>query len=560
LDARAVGDEDSSSLLKLSLDEVLTDKCETDTQRDDVEGSIHLFVSTVGTDPDRTNFIVQLADGAFSYYSLSAPPEVAARLRSKLKELTLFLDTNFLFGLLGLHVNPFDAVSEELISAIADNKLPFNLRYHEATLLEMRRTIIGITSHLKGRHWPQALSRAAAKATYVSSIERKFHEINGIQTVDPEIFFEPYDHPDVLLRDHGILIFRQSDVRLEERAELINQYKEFLATRHKDKPYEAIDHDMTVLDCVRHQRSKSTSSLDAKALMITCDTILSKFDWQELRSDKHLACTVLPNQFLQLLRPFIPSSPEFDRSFAESFAIAEFRSISISAEACSKLLSLLASYKDVKEETVSALLANDLLLENLKKTKDDKQFKVFVDAALMAENATLLEEVVALKEQTEKEKLSRADLENERNALLSSHLEANLKIDELSTALNTERADSQTSIVKLQKETDKAQRIALEAEQQLDSKARMLSILAASICSGAFIAVSEYLIRQTDWQWLLAHPNSYGLRSLFYLAILSFFLGLFRPGWRTIFWWGSVGVVALLVIVISLLGGPSPTL
>ncbi len=559
LDARAKGGDDNTSLLKASLDEVLTDKCETEKQREDIEGSIHLFVSTVGTDPDRTNFIVQLADGAFSYYSLSAPPEVAARLRSKLKELTLFLDTNFLFGLLGLHVNPFDAVSEELISAIVNNKLPFKLRYHEATLLEMRRTIIGITSHLKGRHWPQALSRAAANATYVSSIERKFHEVNAKQTVDPEIFFEPYEHPDVLLADHGILIFRQPDVRLEERSDLINQYKEYLASRRREKPYEAIDHDMTVLDCVRHQRSKAMSSLDAKALMITCDTVLSKFDWQELRSDKEMACTVLPNQFLQLLRPFVPSSPEFDRSFAESFAIAEFRSISLSAEACSKLLSLLASYKDVKEETVSALLANDLLLENLKKSKDDKQFKLLVDAALVAENATLLEEVVSLKDQTEKERLSRSELEEERDSLLGSHLEANRKIDELSTTLSSERTESQKSVSKLQNDVEEAQRVAKEAQRRLESNAVTVSIVAAFVCSGVCVVASEYLIQQYDWHWLLTHPNSYGLRAMVYMAILSFFLGWFRPVWRKVFWWGSVGVVAFLVIIVSLLGGPSST-
>jgi hypothetical protein len=94
LDARADGDKDNTSLLKSSLDDVLGASCDDDAQRAAVEGSIHLFVSTVGTDPDRTSFIVQLADGAFSYYALSAPPEVAARLRSKLRELTLFLDTN----------------------------------------------------------------------------------------------------------------------------------------------------------------------------------------------------------------------------------------------------------------------------------------------------------------------------------------------------------------------------------------------------------------------------------------------------------------------------------
>jgi hypothetical protein len=565
LDSRADGDDDNTALLKSALDNVLSDGCDDETQRMAVAGSIHLFVSTVGTDLDRTNFIVQLADGAFSYYSLSAPPEVAARLRSKLKELTLFLDTNFLFGLLGLHVNPFDAVSEELISAIVDHNLPFTLRYHEATLVEMRRTIIGITSHLKGRHWPQALSRAAAKAPYVSSIERKFHETNAIQTIDPETFFDPYDHPDVLLRDHGILIFRQPIDRLQERSDLINQYQEFLKLRHREKPYEAVDHDMTVLDCVRHQRSKSMSSLDAKALIITCDTILSRFDWQELRSGKQMACTVLPNQFLQLLRPFVPSSPEFDRSFAESFAIAEFRTISASADASSKLLSLLVTYKDIKEETASSLLANDLLLDKLKKSKDDKQFKEFVDAALIAENATLLEEVVALKEQAQQEKVIRTqkdieevrlrrELESERDALSAAHEEATRKASELSEQLRIHQTEAANSISQLQAN-------ASEAENEVTAYRKTLnwiSLVTASLCSLAGITITEILVHRFNWQWLLMHPNSYSLRVLVYLAMILFCFGLFRASWRKSLWWGSIGVVALFVLVLGLLGGPPP--
>jgi hypothetical protein len=527
---------------------------------------VHLFLETVGTDADRTKFIVQLADGAFSYYSLSAPPEVAQQLQAKLKELTLFLDTNFLFGLLGLHVNPLDAVSEELISVITKNKLPFKLRYHEATLVEMRRTIIGITADLKGRHWPQALSRAAVRSPYVSSIERKFHEKNAVETLDPEAFFQPYEHPDVLLKDRDILIFRQPADRLPERNELIHQYDEFLKTRHKEKPYEAIDHDMTVLDSVRHQRSKARSTLDAKALMITCDTILSRFDWQELRTNAEMACTVLPNQFLQLLRPFVSASPEFDKSFAESFAIAEFRTISSSARASSKLLSLLSTYQDIKEETAAALLANELLLDKLKKSKDDRQFKEFVDAALVAENSTLLEEMIAFKKEAEKERAQRQEreaekkrVEEERDELLLDKEDTERKLVSVSQELETSQSESADAFKTMQESVEEAQRRASVYQTKFDSLLSAGSILVALLLAASFIVGAEYLIHVFDWQWLLTHPNSYALRAAFYLASTSFLLGLLKRSWRKYFWWGSAGFVALLLIVVGLLGGPTPT-
>jgi hypothetical protein len=564
LDTKAEQSEEHATLLKSSLDDALTGSCGTGEQRPLVERSIRLFLATVGSDVDRTKFIVQLADGAFSYYSLSAPPEVAQRLQAQLKELTLFLDTNFLFGLLGLHVNPLDAVSEELILVISKNKLPFKLRYHEATLVEMRRTIIGITGDLKGRHWPQALSRAAARSPYVSSIERKFHEKNAVAIVDPEAFFQPFEHPDVLLKDRDILIFRQPVDRLPERSDLIHQYDEFLKARHREKPYEAVDHDMTVLDSVRHQRSKARSTLDAKALMITCDAILSRFDWQELRTNTEMACTVLPNQFLQLLRPFISASPEFDKSFAESFAIAEFRTISSSARASSKLLSLLSTYEDIKEETAAALLANELLLEKLKKSKDDRQFKEFVDAAVVAENSTLLEEVVALRREVAKERdqrqekeLERKRVEEERDEFLFGKEETERKLVSISQALESSRSEAAGALKKLREGVEEAQERASVYQTKFDNLFSRGCILVALLLAVLLILGGEYSIRFFNWRWLLTHPNSYALRTAFYIASTSFLLGLFKRSWREYFWWGSAGFVALLIVIVALLGGPS---
>jgi hypothetical protein len=409
LDSTIAQEDDRADALKVQLSHFVKDHCES-AQRQVIESAIREFLAQVGSDPDRTRFLVQLADGAFSYYSLSAPPEVAERLRSHLKELTLFLDTNFLFGILDLHDNPFGDIPKSLLTAIAKNNLPFKFRFHEATELEMRRTIIGITSDLKARHWPAALSRAAAKSSNVSRIERRFHEQNAIRTIDPETFFKLYEHLDVLLKEQGVTIYRSPEDRLDERSALIDQYTKVLKSRNHQKPYEAIDHDMTVLDCVRRMRSSSGSTLDAKALIVTCDGYFNRFDRQSSRKNGDSpASTILPNHFLQLLRPFISSSDSFDRSFAETFAIPEFRTLnSGSAKACSKLLALLATYRDVKEETVSSLLANDLLIDKLKASKSDKDFKDAVDAAIVAENAVLLEEAMALKSQIKRENESAA--------------------------------------------------------------------------------------------------------------------------------------------------------
>ena len=66
---------------------------------------------------------------------------MAAHLRADLRPLTLFLDTNFLFGILHLHVHPQVGVSNELVRAIPKHSLPFELCYHPRTLREIQSSV-----------------------------------------------------------------------------------------------------------------------------------------------------------------------------------------------------------------------------------------------------------------------------------------------------------------------------------------------------------------------------------------------------------------------------------
>jgi cation transport ATPase len=226
---------------------------------------------------------------------------------------------------------------------------------------------------------------------------------------------------------------------------------------------------------------------------------------------------------------------------------------------------LLSTYEDIKEETAVALLANELLLDKLKKSKDDRQFKEFVDAALIAENSTLIEEVIALKKQAEKEREQRQEkeaekkrVEEERDELLLDKQDTEHKLVTVSQELESTKSQSAGAFKKMQQSVEEAQNRASASESKLDTLYSAGSVLVALLLAASFVFGAEYWLF-SDWQWLMNHPNSYALRTSCYLAVTSFLLGLFKKSWRKLFWWGSAGFVALLVIVVSLLGGPSPT-
>lgn len=401
-------------------------------QQADARVVISGFLNSVVDRPDRAKYIAQLADGAFNYYSLTVAPDVSARLREHLSTLTLFLDTNFLLGILDLHTHSLVEVSRQLLQDINKHKLPFKLRFHPATEEEMRATLDYYGRRLRSREWSPALSKVIIeRITTISGIERKYHEMNAQRKTSVNAFLQPYErHSDVLLKEKNIDIYR-SHLDEEDVSRLSYDYREFVAKKRNGREIKedtTVRHDMILLDTVRQLRSNAKSSLQAGALLLTCDATLCRFDWANSRATNHAICTIMPDILWQMLRPFlIPDAAEdrasYDRAFAATFAIPEFRAIENSAareKAKERLMNLLTQYRDVSEATATKLITNDLFLTQLESDMSDEEARLQLENELLHANTELLEEAAALSarlevEEQEREKRSR-QLEDARAA------------------------------------------------------------------------------------------------------------------------------------------------
>ena len=287
-------------------------------QRATAYDAIPSFLATIGEHAERAKYITQLGDGVFTYFSLTVEPEVARHFHKKLSQLTLFFDTNFLFQICNFYgTGPQKEASYELLRIVQRHKFPFKLRYHQVTRQEMRSTI---------DHYG-AILRSGQSRSIPTSIELVFHELNARTGIDVDTFLKPYEHFDVFLTDKNILIHRMQTQRRSEHTPLLQEYRRFLEVRGKFKGEESLKHDITLLEAVHQLRSKAKSSLEAGALLVTLDMSLYRFDWEMSRMQGRRACVVLPDHFMQVLRPFVPSDSDFDRSFAATFALPEFRAM-----------------------------------------------------------------------------------------------------------------------------------------------------------------------------------------------------------------------------------------
>jgi hypothetical protein len=529
--------------------------------------AIASFFASVSDYPDRATYIAQLADGAFNYFSLTIAPDVAERFRQNLSPLSLFLDTNFLFGILGLSVNSQVEVSNELLKSIAKHGLPFDLLYHRRTERELTGSLAFHKSVLLSRSWPRSISRAATTSRYMNGIELMYHQQHAEIGIDVETFFRPFEHVDVMLQNRNISVFRPPEDRQNQRAHLLNEYKDWLEGKRRIKPYNVIDHDTTVLDQVRQLRSDVASSLEAGALLITCDYNLFRFDWETSRAQGRAASTVLPNLLWQTLRPFIPSDSDFDRSFAETFALPEFRTIGSGASAASsKLLYVLASYKDLPEETAAKMLSNDLLIDTLRTAENDQKFQEYVEAAIVTENAALIEEKAAMAAQLEHEMASRhkteelltqrqSDLEREK-----AEAEKSRRVSEEALKQKDEerqRADQiGTELEQQRKQREDAERLAADALKR-EAETREKSDLLISIVKGGGIGVIAIVLFEWTvnnvalFNGFLQHSRSLSIQLSIDGIILFAILGVCMPKIRKWLW--GVGIFGIALVILQVI-------
>jgi hypothetical protein len=539
--------------------------------RERAEAAVSEFMAALGTDPDRVKYITQLADAAFNFYTLEVPADLSEHLRQQLHELTLFLDTNFLFGILDLHYNTQVQVSHDLLRAIREHKLPFKLRFHEQTQKEMSSTISHYGSILRSRTWTRSLSRAASTSRNVSGIEQKFHERNAAGQIDVDEFLRPYEHFDSLLAGKDIKVFRPHAERHEAQIDLFHEYKTFLEKNGRgDKPYETVMHDAKVLEETRNLRTNASLSLEAGALLISCDYFLYRFDWEFSRKNGQRACVLLPNIFWQILRPFVPTDQDFEKAFAETFALPEFRAIgSGGSRACSKMLQILATYKEVPEQTAMKMIANDLLLDRLRSEHDDAKFEEQVQQAFIEENRNLLEEKAALEQELKRQKtLAEEEARKRQEDLevyeakakdLNKGIEnAGQKLDTASRVIKEhEKAKNDAEErAKVAEENAEKERSKAEEEAEHNSKVEHEAFI-MRVCAGIAFGVTAAVVflvltHLLPWSWLITHKNTIPLQIGISATLICTSLGLLVGAWRK--WCWGVGVLTFFVTLLSLMG------
>jgi|GEM_PF-2940397 len=504
--------------------------------------TIDIFISSINqfihnADEVRTNYISQLADATFTSFALTTDAETVKFLNKRYNNLELFLDTNFIFGVLDLHKNKEDASAIEILEEVTNNRLPFRLVYHPETLAEFKRAFDARALYLRAAKWTRETSRVALAVNGLSPIEELFHKQNIDNEIDPSVFLEKYEHVDYILKDLGLHEYMPNSysddelVEIEAEVELYQKFYESVPNR-KNKSFAGFKHDITVLKEVRDLNPKKTKFLESRAFFISSDFILAKFERNYYKRNWEINYVVNPSVFLQLIRPFIENDYNSNKRFIDTFSIPDFRAFDIDYTTTrSKALQILNdNYHSTSFETKVKILRDQVLLEKLEKASDNiKEQNILIEHQIALENKILAEQKAEIEESLKYFKEEKESIEVEKN-------EANSKAEEKEAEIKALKRD-----VELLKEGLKKEKLKNEFADRLEHWKKELSIyvdMKLEDRRNEYILASRHCIRPTI--------------SLLVVTVLTPLIAIFYNGINNFFNRHNMSEWVLIVIIIVL--------
>lgn len=342
-------------------------------------------------------------------------------------QLKIFLDTNFLFSLLGLHENPSNESAIEFVSWLSriKDRVKVVLYVMPLTVDEVRRTLGAYQERLGQMVLTARLGSVATvldgelsgiTVRYLEAVRGAKHRLSA------KDYFDPYLSNLIgVLRSRGVELYNERVDDLSQTQPVIDdilEQQEFEKRRFgpRAKSYEALRHDITLWHLAAGRRpSRLDAPLDALFWVATVDYRLLGFDAHKRgHAANSVPVCVHPTVLVQMLQLWVPRSPELDAALFHSLRALLPHFFDAEAEEMSlRILRALSRFEDVDdlpEETITSLLLNKALRQRMSAEPEvDAQIKLVRDA--------IVDEVAETRAELERERDKTSELAERLDAL-----------------------------------------------------------------------------------------------------------------------------------------------
>ncbi|MEW6129074.1 MAG: hypothetical protein AB1757_18695 [Acidobacteriota bacterium] len=372
--------------------------------------------------PDVRSYILRSLNAWFFLEASNLREETLSSL-TKMANLrpsfTFFIDTNFLFSVLGLHENPSNEAALLLTQTVKHltGKVSVKLFVLPPTLDETRRVLTAVELNIKDLRLTPNLAEAALE-TPLSGMAQKFIRDSLKDNAPPsaELYINPYVRDLItIIRSRGADLYNErldnykTDQRVIDDINVALNHQKNL--KGKTKTYEQLEHDIILWHFVQDKRpTRIESPLDAHYWIVTVDYRFMGYDEFKRRgSEENIPICIHPTTLINLLQFWIARTPEFEEALLSSMRLPFlFQEFDPQAERVTiRILEALGRFEnvgDIPKETVTAILINEALRQKLSREADAEKDIELVREALVEEYQKASQRLKELSEESEHHK------------------------------------------------------------------------------------------------------------------------------------------------------------
>jgi hypothetical protein len=273
--------------------------------------------------PDQRRFLAGLLNTSFYMTVLTIDPEAEQLVQQQMKGRRIYLDTNFLYAVLGA------ASAEEVYSSrrlmILCRDLGFELAITPWTASELRTSIARARRDVDAQasFIRPELSDTMLGVSGDKGFSRYFWESYGKTRARPKDVFDRLEHFESELERYGIKVIDEGCRKVEGQEERIRLYSSLLNSERwpEQREWVVLEHDAKCRLLVEQLRGDGNMRISsARFWFLTYDGKLPRF---ALRvpdngdTEPELPFCVSPSAWVQVIRALTPRTDDFDRTVVD---------------------------------------------------------------------------------------------------------------------------------------------------------------------------------------------------------------------------------------------------
>ncbi|MCK9186907.1 hypothetical protein M0P48_05785 [Candidatus Gracilibacteria bacterium] len=261
-------------------------------------------------------YLQDLLDRSLQYFTITVDKKCEALLTDDFAQWNLFVDTNFIYNLLGLN-NGASGARRKNAEKILElgKKAKINFYVSPITLEEFAVSVSRVREVLVDDKISRKLYKIAGDITG-NALLSAYYDVYEQQNISPKDFLAKTDNIKDILQSYAInekTDYSQSIKGIKEFDETVSKLLNFT---HKDQSIAEHDafHYLLILRLRSREGADNTFKTN-KSWFLTYDGLLAPFD-REIRKSEIVFC-IRPYQLRQILRPLFSRTDDFENVFID---------------------------------------------------------------------------------------------------------------------------------------------------------------------------------------------------------------------------------------------------